>query len=233
MLGILDIGNTNFHLAVMNGDKIERYFTFACDKSEELQRTIEITKTDKLIISYVSSKCYSTLRVTGVKKLIIGNEAKNKIRWAYETMGIDRVANVFYLLKSGINGIVISFGTMFVIDVVKDNKFMGGMIFPGYYSQIDCVNMKADLINSEGEIDDVELLGMNTENAVKYGVYNILRKGLPGVVYDVSKRYGLNNIIATGGDIRFLTYLNARYDKYLTIKGIKLIAEDVYDCNWS
>ncbi|NIA23640.1 MAG: type III pantothenate kinase [Proteobacteria bacterium] len=233
MFGILDIGNSNFHLAVISEDKVKDYFTVSCDRDKELIEIIGKTGVNKVLISFVSSKCYSKLKKMNWESIVLGDDVKERLNWSYGTMGMDRIANVYYLIKNGISGIIISFGTMFVIDVVKGRNFKGGFIFPGYNSQIECVNLKSDFIDLNPSQIKGEQPGKNTEDAVGSGIFNILKNGIASTVKNLSEQYDIKRIIATGGDSRFLERLNAEYDRYLTVKGIKLLAEDIYGCNWS
>jgi len=232
MFGILDIGNSNFHLAMISGDNVSEYYTVDCDRDGELKRILEEKRIDRLVISYVSLKCYSKLKELNCETIILGDEVKARLSWSYKSMGMDRIANVYYLIKNGISGIIISFGTMFVIDVVKDGDFKGGFIFPGYNSQVECVNLKSDFIEISPSRSTDEQPAKNTEGAVKAGIFSILKNGIAGVTRALYKRYDIKKTIITGGDSRFQKYLDGEYDRYLTIKGIKLLAEDVYGCNW-
>ncbi len=235
MFGILDVGNSNIHFAIISNNNIVDYFIVNCSEGGKISEIMEEKGVTRLVISYVSNKCFKNIPfVEKTEKIILGNEVKKRFKWTYDSMGMDRIANVYYIIKNRGSGIVISLGTMFVIDVIKKGKFLGGLIFPGYSSQIDCVNAKSDFIKlTPYPAKGNDLLAVTTEGAVRSGVYNILVNGITETIDTVAKRFNVHKIVATGGERQISEYLNMEYDKYLTIKGIKLIAEDVYDCSWN
>ena len=236
MFGIIDIGNTNIHIAFCNREEISNYKTIPFPDYKLLINIFNSVSTNRYILCSVNNSNFNK-----VSKLLEGKESIGiefikplKQMGFYETMGVDRIANTYHIIKCKKEGIMLSLGTMNVIDIIKEGQFKGGMIFPGVESMINCVNRNADLISVYKEFNyNTDKIGLNTEDCVCAGIVNIQRNGIMVTVKKLQKKYNIDDIYYTGGGYKLVESKNGWIlDKLLTIKGIKDLARDYYECNW-
>ncbi|RKX71094.1 hypothetical protein DRP43_02790 [candidate division TA06 bacterium] len=236
MFGIIDIGNTNIHIAFCNREEIYDYKTIPFTDYKLLYNIFNSVSTNRYILCSVNNNNFSK-----VSKLLEGKESIGiefikplKRMGFYETMGVDRIANTYHIIKRKREGIVLSLGTMNVIDIIKEGQFKGGMIFPGVESMINCVNRHADLINAQKGFNcNTDIIGLNTVDCISAGIANIQRNGIISTVKKLQKKYNINDIYYTGGGYKLVESESGWIlDKLLTIKGIKDLARDYYECNW-
>jgi len=106
----------------------------------------------------------------------------------YETMGIDRI----FALQSVVNGVIIDAGSAVTIDVVKNEEFVGGFIYPGIKAmQKTYENISPALAYSFNFECDLDIMPKNSQDAISYGYLKTL--------YCEVMSYKLP-IILTGGD---------------------------------
>lgn len=237
MFGIIDIGNTNIHIAFCNREEISDYKTIPFTDYKLLINIFNSVSINKYILCSVNNNNFSKVSklLEGKKSIGIEFIKPLKQKGFYKTMGVDRIANTYHIIKRKKEGIVLSLGTMNVIDIIKEGQFKGGMIFPGVESMINCVNRDTNLINAQKGFNyNTCKMGLNTEDCVCTGVANILRNGIISTVRKLQKEYDINSIYYTGGGYRLVESESEWIlDKLLTMKGIKDLARDYYECNWN
>ena len=151
-----------------------------------------------------------------------------KIEVNTRQVGSDRLANAISAINNKDNFIILDFGTATTFDVVLKNKYKGGIIAPGVNLSLKTLVEKAKLIPNTKLTKIKNIIGKNTQNAVRSGFYWGYQGLIENMINLIEKKYKKNfKIIFTGG----LSHLckntikkKIKGDKELTIKGlIKLV----------
>lgn len=123
-----------------------------------------------------------------------------------ETLGKDRIAAAVGAneLFPGQNILIIDAGTAITYDVVSEkNEFLGGNISPGLQMRFKALNHftgKLPLINYS---DEFQLIGRNTEEAIRDGVQNGILYEIERTIETFNRNYENLQIVMTGGDSIF------------------------------
>ena len=123
-----------------------------------------------------------------------------------ETLGKDRIAAAVGAneLFPGQNILIIDAGTAITYDVVSEkNEFLGGNISPGLQMRFKALNQftgKLPLINYS---DEFQLIGSNTEEAIRAGVQNGILYEIERTIETFNRNYENLQIVMTGGDSIF------------------------------
>ncbi len=123
-----------------------------------------------------------------------------------ETLGKDRIAAAVGAneLFPGQNILIIDAGTAITYDVVSEkNEFLGGNISLGLQMRFKALNQftgKLPLINYS---DEFQLIGRNTEEAIRAGVQNGILYEIERTIETFNRNYENLQIVMTGGDSIF------------------------------
>ena len=94
-----------------------------------------------------------------------------KIEVNAKQVGSDRLANAISVINYKDNFIILDFGTATTFDVVLKNKYKGGIIAPGVNLSLKTLVEKAKLIPNTKLTKIKDIIGKNTQNAVRSGFY--------------------------------------------------------------
>jgi pantothenate kinase type III len=220
MIGILNIGNTNFHCGIFESDSLT--------DEKRTKKTSEVknffSKIERILcISVVPSKKKTIEDTVGFD---IISFPKELVQTDYKSKtGEDRLANGLGAKELiGLPAIVVDCGSTITIDLYGEPseskflvKFEGGAILPGlspYFFSV--ANAGRLLPNIEPGFLDKQ--GKNTEECIKFGAYGSLIGGIKEILRILN--YKDKHLIFTGGDGKvFSEYFNAQYDSSLTLKG--------------
>ena len=166
--------------------------------------------------SEISIKCYE-LKQLNLKKMINIKVNKNQI-------GSDRLSNALAISDNKRNYIIVDFGTATTFDVVIKKNYLGGIIAPGVKLSLETLTSKASLIPPIKLKTVKNVLGKNTNSAVRPGFYwgylglieNIINK----ITKQTKKKY---KVVFTGGFSHFFKkgkFYNVSVNKDITIKGL-------------
>jgi pantothenate kinase type III len=220
MIGIIDIGNTNYHCGVFENNSLRR--KKSTDKTSEVKKFF--SKAQKILcISVVPAK--KNLIEEILNSNIISFPSK-LIQLDYKTKpGEDRLANgLGAKANTGLPAVVVDCGSTITIDSYSEPsksgflvKFEGGAILPGLIPYFSSVTNAGKLLPSV-EPGFLDKLGKNTEDCIKLGAYGSLVGGIKKILQILD--YKNRNLIFTGGDGKiFSEYFKAPYDAELTLKG--------------
>ncbi len=139
-------------------------------------------------------------------------------------VGSDRLANAIGMINGKDNFIILDFGTATTFDVVLKNRYKGGIIAPGVNLSLKTLVEKAKLIPNTRLTKIKDIIGKNTQNAVRSGFYWGYQGLIENIINLIKKKYKKNfKIIFTGG----LSHLykdtlknKIKVDRDLTIKGL-------------
>ena len=167
------------------------------------------------------------ISITEIKNLNLNKIIDIKVN--KKQVGSDRLANSIAAIDNKFNYIIIDFGTATTFDVIVKNKYLGGIISPGINLSLRTLTSKASLIPTINLKKISNVIGKNTNEAVRSGFF----WGYAGLIDNMIKLIKKQtksrfSIILTGGlaDL-YKNSINAKckVDKDLTIKGIMKITK--------
>ena len=240
-----DIGNTETKICLFNDKKKllkKKIFDTNNFKKKNLSGKFKflnsyIKKIDKIMFSSVVPNVFKNVKTSIKKKLRVEvKELKQlnfkkilKIEVNTKQVGSDRLANAICVLNNKDNFIILDFGTATTFDVVLKNKYKGGIIAPGVNLSLKTLVEKAKLIPNTKLTKIKNIVGKNTQNAVRSGFYWGYQGLIENMINLIEKKYKKKfKIILTGG----LSHLfkdtikkKVKVDRDLTIKGLLRLAD--------
>ena len=242
-----DIGNTETKICIFNDKKkllIKKIFDTNSFEKVNLGNKFKFLnsyrkKIDKTIFSSVVPNVYKNVKESIKKKLRVEvKELKQlnlkkilKIEVNTKQVGSDRLANAISVINNKDNFIILDFGTATTFDVVLKNKYKGGIIAPGVNLSLKTLVEKAKLIPNTKLTKIKNIIGKNTQNAVRSGFYWGYQGLIENMINLIEKKYKKNfKIIFTGG----LSHLfkdtikkKIKIDRDLTIKGLLRLVDSI------
>lgn len=235
-----DIGNTETKVClVSSNNRIIKKISFLTKNVNQSKLNklfnnfkIDYRKINKIVFCSVVPKSFNLIKSllskkTGVKCYEVKNlnlKSLIKINVNYNQVGSDRITNAISLMDNNKNFIILDFGTATTFDVVKKNKYLGGIIAPGVQISLSNLTSKASLIPNIHLSKPKKILGKNTIASVKSGFYwgyiGLIKMILKLIIKETKSKY---KVIVTGGlahlfhkSVGFKTVL----DKDITLKGV-------------
>ena len=235
-----DIGNTETKICLFNNKKklmekrilntvnlkqknINNYFKFINLYNKKIEKIIfssvvpNVFKNIKRFIKKKFNKEVKELKQIDLRKIL-------SVDVNMKQVGSDRLANAISVINGKDNFIILDFGTATTFDVVLKNRYKGGIIAPGVNLSLKTLVEKAKLIPNTRLTKIKDIIGKNTQNAVRSGFFWGYQ-GLIENIINLIKRKNRKNfkIIFTGG----LSHLykdtlknKIKIDRDLTIKGL-------------
>ena len=175
---LIDIGNTNIVFAVSANNLIKKIIRINTKQNKIKLKTL----INSIIVNYSSIKRLDNNKIAIISSvvpslnyLIINILKKNlikgliitskdilpflKINYNLKEIGADRLANSTAIIINKIsNSIVIDFGTATTFEVIKNNIFLGGIIFPGINLSKNTLINEASLLKNTTVMKTRELL---------------------------------------------------------------------------
>jgi type III pantothenate kinase len=246
----IDVGNTQTHIGIFQGDELSRQWRASTDPrrtgDEHALMVDQFLSMDGLSFGDVTGVCICSVvprttqemaemthRYFRMPPLIVAPGIKTGIAVKIDNpreVGADRVANAVaaHSMFPGEPVIVVDFGTATTLDVVSAaGDYLGGSIAPG----IDTA--ASGLYEATAQIRRVELkappaaIGRNTSAAVQSGLVYGTAGLVDGLVDRAVKELGGHaRVIATGGLARAIvehTITIERIEPTLTLVGLRLI----------
>lgn len=215
MLLAVDVGNTVTHYGLFKGEKLY------------VKNRVPPMFSEAVVCSVVPEKTPVFKKPT----LIVNHKLDLGLKIKYKNpgdVGTDRLADaVAVKFIYGYPAIIIDFGTAITIDAIsKTGDFIGGIILPGINMIRQGLNEKTALLPLVPLGKPKRILGRTTKGAIRSGLYYGIRAMIRQLVNDLKKELrfgGKTVIINTGGNADFLA--SGRIDKYLTLKGLRIIYE--------
>tara|TARA_A100001015_G_scaffold287921_1_gene358206 strand:+ start:796 stop:1539 length:744 start_codon:yes stop_codon:yes gene_type:complete len=189
-------------------------------------------KIDKIIFSSVVPNVFKNIKIFFKKKFKLKVKELKQINLKkilivdvnIKQVGSDRLANAISVINGKDNFIILDFGTATTFDIVLKNRYKGGIIAPGVNLSLKTLVEKAKLIPNTKLTKIKDIIGKNTQNAVKSGFYWGYQGLIENIIYLIKRKNKKNfKIIFTGG----LSHLykdtlksKIKVDRDLTIKGL-------------
>ena len=241
-----DIGNTDIKIFLFNTKfKIIKKIRFSTESlsNKFLYRKLKFLNTYKkqnikILFCSVVPKSYNLIKLN-IKKILKKPcyELKNynlnklvKIKVNKKQIGSDRLANAISVLDNKSNFIIVDFGTATNFDIVIKNKYIGGIIAPGIILSLNNLINKASLI-PETKLEKIKnVIGKNTNTAIRSGFYHGYSGLIDNIIKLIIKQTDKSfKIIFTGG----LSHLfknsikrKVKIEKDLTINGVLKVAKN-------
>lgn len=256
MLLVIDVGNTNIKLGVYDEDKLVNSWRLSVKiarTADELGITIDslfktkgITFKDihGIIISSVQPALNYTVEhaceyYMRIKPIMVGPGVKTGLNIKYlnpSEVGADRIVNsvAAYKLYGG-PVIVVDFGTATTFNVISEKgEFLGGCIAPGIKTSLEALADNTSLLTSVELVKPKTSIGKTTVANLQAGIVY----GFTGLVKYLLEKLKIDSelddakVVVTGGLSELVCGVDKslniyKIDRYLTLKGLKLI----YDMN--
>lgn len=249
MLIVIDIGNTNITMGLVDNNEIIDNYRL----TTKLERTsdeygfmllsflnasnIDVKEIEDVIVASVVPKIMYSFS-NSIKKyfnkepVIIGPGIKTGIRIKIDNpkeLGADRLvdaAGAYYIY--GGSCLVIDFGTATTFDVVDENgDFLGGATAPGIGISINALSSQAAKLPEIEIKKPKNVIAKNTVSSMQAGIIHGYVGLTENIIRTIKKEYGKDlKVISTGGLGRIIfneTALIDVYDPDLTFKGLKII----------
>ena len=249
MLLAIDIGNTNILIGGIKDDEIIFKARIATDRTRtsdqygvEIKNMIEalgakISDISDCIISSVVPPVFNSVRtgvikIIGKQPMVVGPGLKTGLNIHVDVpsqVGSDRIViAVAALAEYQAPLILIDMGTATTIEVVEpDNRYLGGVIFPGVKVSLDALTSRAAQLPGISLDQPKHVIGKNTVDCMRSGTMYGNAAMIDGLVDRMEAELGhRSTIIATGGLARFITPLCKRdiiVEKDLLLKGLNLL----------
>jgi len=154
-----------------------------------------------------------------------------------DAVGIDRLIGGKGALKFASEGdvILVDAGSAVTIDLLRENRFLGGAILPGLRLQLDVLNRSTaqlplvdPALQQQAAHAQLELPGRDTSAAMRSGVLMGLAGGIDRIAYEYGEQCGKTpTLVLTGGDALPLSRLirhRCLVEEKLVLKTILRIA---------
>ena len=147
---VIDIGNTNTVLGIFLNKKLLKKSRITSTNIKNFEKNLAIffnsnfkllkkSKTKICLLSSVVPKLNNLVKKITLKYDIIFFNLNSKnlpfklnIKYDLKKIGADRLANTIAIINLKYkNSIIVDFGTATTFDVIKNNTYVGGLIFPG------------------------------------------------------------------------------------------------------
>ena len=203
---LCDIGNTSYHI-------FENDVSYKRDV--KVFNPTNITKT----IYYISVNTIVSKQLESLENWINISEYVDKTQY-YKTMGIDRICAV----EAVQNTVIVDAGSAITVDVVRENQFEGGFIYPGVEAMQQTYKNISPALEYSFNFDlDLDIMPKNSQDAISYGYLKTL--------YSEVMSHNLP-VVLTGGNASELQkiFKNATVDEKLIFDGMKQIIKKAKLC---
>ena len=250
---VIDVGNTNIVIGVylkkklskvlrLNTEKNKKKFKFEFESFLQSNKRILFNSKNKTcVLSSVVPSLNIFIKKIFIKKnfqFYIVNPKKipidTKINYNLNQIGSDRVANYIAIHNKKISDcIIIDFGTATTFDVIKNNQYFGGLIFPGLKLSMNSLVSSTELLKKSKISKTKKIIARDTISSIKSGFYFGYLHAINGTLKQIILENKFKpKIYITGGFgeiFRDKIFFKPIYNKYLTLEGIRVIGENLQD----
>ena len=245
---VIDVGNTNTVLGIYKNNKIINKQRVETKNLKILKLNIKkyftknnkkINKSKICIVASVVPKLNMLIR-----EIVLKNNYKYfnlnalnipfriKIKYDLNKIGADRIANTVAVINSKYkNCIIIDFGTATTFDVIKNNTYEGGIIFPGIKISLDSLVKNAALLKKTKIFKISKIVTNNTKQSIQSGFYWGYLSLINGIIQKIIKEKKIKpKIIMTGGLAKIFKdqiILKPILNENLTLEGLGIIGKAI------
>ncbi len=213
MVGVVDIGNTNIHCGLYDGEVLRKKDTFPVAQHRMTDGVKLFFANKKLdgaaiasVVPRLTDQCGAYFKKKcNISPLIVSSRIDSHLTFRYynpETLGADRIAHVVGgLARYKRNMIVVDFGTATTLDaVLKDGTYLGGIIMPGVGISLDVLSEKTALLNRVQLKRPKNIIGRSTEECIQSGIFYGTVAMIKGFIRTIEKNMRKKFLcVATGG----------------------------------
>lgn len=250
MLLAVDIGNTQTHLGVFEGEELVEHWRFQTrsgSTGDELAERIDgLFALCDMAFSAVDAVCVSSVvpplgsqfeqlseRYLEAECLVIGPGVKTGMPIRIENpleVGADRLVNAIAAYdRFGEACVSVDFGTGINIDAVSAaGEYLGGAIGPGLAPSLSALIERAARISRVNLEEPQEAIGRSTRAAINSGFIFGFAGLIDGLVRRIEDELPNPRVLASGGYASAVvpfTETIEEVDDLLTLKGLRLIHE--------
>ncbi len=251
MLLAVDVGNTQTHVGLFQGDELVEHWRFATAPeatADELAtmvssllglRALGLDDVDGTMVSAVVPRLgreYDQLveRYFGGRGALVGPWLKTGMPIRIDNpqeLGADRLVNaVAAYERVGAACIAVDFGTAINYDVVSSaGEYLGGVISPGIEISLEALAARAARLPRVDIAKPKHAIGKGTQEAIQSGVVYGFAGQVDALVGRLREELGEEaTAIATGGFAKAITPFCEQVDEVddlLTLRGLKLVWE--------
>ena len=240
-----DIGNTETKIFLVSANsKIIKKISFSTKDINQakldklfINYKIDFKKLKKILFCSVVPTSFNIIKKYLLKKTKIKCfEVKSlnlksliKIKANFNQVGSDRITNAISLMNNKNNFVILDFGTATTFDVLIKNTYVGGIIAPGVKLSLDTLSDKATLIPKIDLKKVKNVIGNDTNSAVRSGFFWGYAGLIDNVINLIKKETRKSfKVVITGGFSNLfkksiITKVN--HNKNITINGLIKISK--------
>lgn len=250
MLLVVDVGNTQTHIGLMDGGTVTSewhiatvrhrtsdeiaglllgFFSLQGDSLRETVDEVGIASVVPRLTQQWAEMSEKHLRIT---PFVVGPGARTGMRIAMKNpaeVGADRIVNAVAAYESyGGPCIVADYGTATTFDVISaEGEYLGGAIAPGIEVSLEALTTRAAKLVKVEFREPEHVIGKSTTEALQSGALYGFAGEVEGIVRAIWKELGVRcRVIATGGLAELIgrhTEVIETVDPYLTLRGIEIV----------
>jgi type III pantothenate kinase len=247
----IDVGNTQTHVGMFQGDELVQHWRFATVRfatADELAtvlaglldlRDLEFEDVSGVMVAAVVPTLaheYDLVvkRYFDGRGLLVGADIRSGMPIRIDRpqeLGADRLANAIAAYdRCGGACIAVDFGTAINYDVVSAaGEYLGGVISPGIEISLEALAARAARLPRVDIEEPRHAIGKGTEEAIQAGVVYGFAGQVDAIIARIREELGEEaTAIATGGFAEAITPFCEQVDEVddrLTLQGLKLIWE--------
>jgi type III pantothenate kinase len=249
MLLAVDVGNTQTHFGVFDGERLLEHWRFATVRQSTadelgaaLSNLLELRgyafkNVDASIVSSTVPALEPEWTAVGARYLghemiAVGPGTKTGMAIRYDNpreIGADRLVNAVAIrARFGGPGVCVDFGTATTFDVVnREGEYVGGALMTGIEISLEALSERGARLPKIDLAPPRSVIGRNTIDAIRSGVVY----GYAGAIDAILRRLydeigGRAEVIATGGLARLVVPFTEeieQVDDLLTLTGLQLL----------
>jgi type III pantothenate kinase len=203
----VDIGNTATKLTIFEGDTVQETLSSRSMTADDLSRFIAKHHPEGAIYCCVGSDNEDIAdRLTAEKSLqsmILSHQTALPIEVEYatlDTLGLDRIAGAAGVARKGRAALLVDAGTAVTLDVVADNRFLGGNISAGLRLRLNALHQYTSHLPQVDCQGETPMVGVDTVTAIRSGALRGLAYEIIGTWHRLRAVYDNIDLILTGGD---------------------------------
>jgi type III pantothenate kinase len=247
----IDVGNTQTHVGMFDGDELVEHWRFATSRfatADELATTlagllglrdmrlgdVHATMVSAVVPTLAHEYEQVIKRYFDARGLLVGPDIKSGMPIRIDRpqeLGADRLVNAIAAFERvGGACIAVDFGTAINYDVVSaTGEYLGGVISPGIEISLEALSARAARLPRVEIEEPRHAIGKGTQEAIQAGVVFGFAGQVDAIISRIREELGEEaTAIATGGFAAAIVPFCEQVDEVddrLTLQGLKLIWE--------
>ena len=247
---VIDIGNTNTVLGIFLNKKLLKKSRITSTNIKNFEKNLTIffnsnfkllkkSKTKICLLSSVVPRLNNLVKKITLKYDIIFFNLNSKnlpfklnIKYDLKKIGADRLANTIAIINLKYkNSIIVDFGTATTFDVIKNNTYVGGLIFPGISISHNSLIKSAALLKKIKFVKIKKIVANSTNESMQAGFYWGYISVVNGIIEKIiDEKKFKPKIILTGGLANiFKSRIKPKpiVNENLTLEGLRIIGKKI------